>query len=82
MFKYALHCTKPGTAGWLDQENWAGAAVFALAEMQSSARKGEFLFRLHFVHFLSAAVLSAARRYSLSQGRTPSFMSTVKARHL
>lgn len=61
MFRYVFDCTKPGTAGWLDQVNWAGAAVFALAEVQSAARKGEFLFRLHFVHFLSAAVLSSVQ---------------------
>lgn len=61
MFRYALDCTKPGTAGWVDQVSWAGAAAFALAEVQSAARKGEFLFRLHFVHFLSAAGLSAVQ---------------------
>lgn len=89
-YKKDVDSIKPGTAGWLDQVNWVGTAISALAEMQNSPRGGEFLFRLHFVHsfpgaalstFLSAVVLSTIQQYSPSQGRIPPCMTTVKARH-
>lgn len=82
MLRYALDCNKPGTADCLDQVNWAGPAAFALAEVQSTARKGEFLFRLHFVHFLSAPVLSAVQHLQSFTGEDSIFHDYCKTKAL